>query len=89
MNEIQRPKEESENPYLVMDFWHFAIVSTLMVAFFPWSLLFCVVVYGLGDTKSLCLAMMHDAFKTFLAIISVIFLLVIFVVIIAFVVSLF
>jgi hypothetical protein len=32
---------------------------------------------------------MHDAFKTFLAIISVIFLLVIFVVIIAFVVSLF
>ena len=34
MNEIQGREEESENPYLVMDFWHFAIVSTLMVVFF-------------------------------------------------------
>jgi len=72
VNEIQRPKEEPENPYLIMDFWHFAIISTLMVVFFPWSLLFCVIVYGLEETKLICLALMHDALKTFLAILSVI-----------------
>ena len=88
MNEIQGHKGEPENPYLVMDFWHFAIVSTLMVFLFPWSLLFCVFVYGLENTKFICLALLHDAFKTFLAIISVVFSLVIFIGIIVFVISL-
>jgi hypothetical protein len=88
MNEIQGHEEEPENPYLVMDFWHFAIVSTLMVVFFPWSLLFCVFVYGLEETKFICLALLHDAFKTFLAIISVVLSLVVFIAIIVFVISL-
>jgi hypothetical protein len=88
MNEIQGHEEEPENPYLVMDFWHFAIVSTLMVVFFPWSLLFCVFVYGLEETKFICLALLHDAFKTFLAIISVVLSLVVFIAIIVSVISL-
>ena len=88
MNEIQGHEEEPENPYLVMDFWHFAIISTLMVVFFPWSLLFCVFVYGLEETKFICLAFLHDAFKTFLAIISVVLSLVVFIAIIVFVISL-
>ena len=69
---MQEQREKPDNPYLIMDFWHFAIISTLMVAFFPWSLLFCVVFYGLEETKFICLAMIHDAVKTFLAIASVV-----------------
>lgn len=57
-----------ENPYLLLGFWEFAILSTLMVVFFPWSLLFCLVVYGMDDTKAICGALIHDALKTALAI---------------------
>jgi hypothetical protein len=72
MSEIVRDEKKSENPYLILDFWHFAIVSTLMVFFFPWSLLFCAFFYGLEETKYICLALMHDALKTALAIISLV-----------------
>ena len=68
---------KDENPYLLMDFWEFAIMSTLMVVFFPWSLLFCVIFYGLTDTKYIVLALIHDAFKTILAILSILISLVI------------
>ncbi len=82
MTQPEANKEEIENPYLILDFWHFAIISTLMILFFPWSLLFCVFVYGLEETKLLCAALMHDAFKTLLAILSVITSLVILILII-------
>ena len=62
---------ETENPYLIMGFWEFAIMSALMVALFPWSLLFCIIFYGLTETKYIVQALIHDAFKTFLAILSV------------------
>ena len=64
-------REPEENPYLVLDFWHFAILSTLMVAFFPWSLLFCVVFRGIEETKFICAALLHDAIKTIFAVLSV------------------
>jgi|TARA_B110000902_G_C14266445_1_gene571549 hypothetical protein len=64
--------EQTENKYLLLDFWHFAIISTLVVVFFPWSLLFSVVVYGLESTKLLIFALLHDAIKTLFAIISVV-----------------
>lgn len=60
-----------ENKYLIMGFWEFAIVSTLMAVFFPWSLLFCVVTYGLQETKLIVLALVHDLLKTVFAILSV------------------
>ena len=63
---------EGENPYLEMDFIEFAILSTLMVVFFPWSLLFCVFYYGLAETKLIVLALIHDAWKTFMAVLSVV-----------------
>ena len=88
MTKIKKHVPE-ENPYLIMDFWHFAIVATLMTVFFPWSLLFCVVFFGLENTKFLCLAIMHDAVKTVLAILSVIISLAIFVGVIVYLVSLF
>ena len=64
-------KEELENPYLIMGFWDFAITATLISVFFPWSLLFCVVFYGLQNTKLLLIALLHDLLKTIFAILAV------------------
>ena len=65
-------QEQTENKYLLLGFWEFAILSTLVVVFFPWSLLFSVVVYGLESTKLLIFALLKDAIKTLFAIISVV-----------------
>jgi hypothetical protein len=62
---------ENENRFLIMGFWEFAIISTLMTVFFPWSLLYCVVVYGLQETKFLIIALFHDVLKTVLAVLSI------------------
>ena len=76
-SELENKKTKDENPYLLMGFGEFAIMSTLMVVFFPWSLLFCVIFYGLTETKYIVLALIHDAFKTLLAILSIVISLVI------------
>jgi hypothetical protein len=65
-------KNENENRFLIMGFWEFAIISTLMTVFFPWSLLYCVVVHGLQDTKFLIIALFHDVLKTVLAVLSIV-----------------
>ena len=65
-------QEQQDNKYLLLDFWEFAIVSTLVVVFFPWSLLFSVIVFGLTSTKLLIFALLHDAIKTLFAVLSVI-----------------
>ena len=70
MNNTNIDKEQ--NPYLIMGFWEFAITATLMVVFFPWSLLFCVVFYGFQNTKFLIIALLHDLLKTVFAILAVI-----------------
>ena len=81
-NEIEKSEQryqtqtETENPYLVLGFVEFAIMSTLMIAFFPWSLLYCVVFYGWDETKYIVLALLHDGLKTILALISSIVLLI-------------
>ena len=51
---------EKRNKFLVLGFLEFAIIFTLMVAFFPWSLLFCVLFLGMEDTKLLVVALLHD-----------------------------
>ena len=63
---------QPENSYLLLGFWKFAIMSTLMVVFFPWSILFCVVMWGWEETKFILVALIHDAFKTLLAILAVV-----------------
>ena len=65
-------RNDVENPYLIMGFWEFAITATLMTVFFPWSLLFCVVLYGFQNTKYLIIALLHDLVKTVFAILAVI-----------------
>mgnify|MGYP001362721430 CR=1 FL=1 len=76
-SDVEKKDSQEENPYLLMGFWEFAIMSTLMIAFFPWSLLFCVIFYGLTETKYIVLAMLHDAVKTILAILFIVFTLVV------------
>ena len=87
--EIEKRNKEGDNPYLLLDFWEFAIMSTLMVVFFPWSLLFCVVFQGLTETKYIVLALIHDAVKTFFAILSIAGSLIILIVIIIFLLNIF
>ena len=54
-----------------MGFWEFAILSALMVVFFPWSLLFCWLFFGMDTTVAIVVALIHDAYKTFLALLAV------------------
>ena len=69
---IDVKRQNGQNPYLIMGFWEFAITATLMTAFFPWSLLFCVFFYGLENTKLLIIALLHDLLKTAMAVLSII-----------------
>ena len=69
---MDEKKEQDTNPYLIMGFWEFAIIATLMTVFFPWSLLFCVVFYGFHNTKFLIIALLHDLVKTVFAILAII-----------------
>ena len=82
----QHNKAKNENPYLLLGFLEFAILSTLMFVFFPWSLLFCLIFYGMEQTKLIVIALLHDFAKTAWAIFLVaLFLIVIIVIIFIFV----
>ena len=63
---------DPKNPYLLLGFWEFAIMSTLMVVFFPWSILFCLFMWGMETTKYIVISLIHDAFKTLLAILAIV-----------------
>ena len=65
--------QEIENRFLALGFFEFAIISMLMIAFFPLSLLFCLVFYGLQETALLVKALLHDFLKTIVAIITGLF----------------
>ena len=67
--ESEANKEQNENRFLLMGFMEFTILSTLIVVFFPFSLLFCVVFWGLSDTSLLIAALLHDFLKTLGAIV--------------------
>jgi hypothetical protein len=65
--------QADENRFLALGFFEFAIISTLMVAFFPFSLLFCLFFLGLQDTTLLVKALLHDFVKTIGAILTGLF----------------
>ena len=46
-----------------MGFLKFVIIATLMVACFPWSLGFCLLVMGMQDTKLLIVALLHNGVR--------------------------
>jgi len=64
--------EPEKEPRLILGFWEMGIIGTLMVVFFPWSLLFCFFMYGLDFTKTLVIVLVHDAIKTVFAILAVV-----------------
>ena len=66
------PSSEQENPYLLLGIVQFGIIATLMVVFFPWSLLLCVVFLGMDKTILLIAAMLHDFVKSVLAVLATI-----------------
>lgn len=60
------------NDIYFKDFWTFAITSTLMIVFFPWSLLICVIFFGMDNTKIILKAMFNDVFRTLIAVLTII-----------------
>jgi ABC-type protease/lipase transport system fused ATPase/permease subunit len=50
-------------------FWELLILSTLITAFFPWSLLFLVLCYGLEQTIIVIKALLSDILITLIGIV--------------------
>ena len=71
-------EHSQDNKYLALGFWEFAIISTLFVCFFPLSLLFCWLYYGIEDTVLLVKALLHDFVRTILIVIGIIISLIVF-----------
>jgi len=64
--------EDAKNPFLILGFWEFAIISALVVSLFPLSLLFSLFFFGMERTVLLVSALFHDLVKTLMAALAVI-----------------
>ena len=64
--------DRDSNPYLKLNFWEFLALSTVMLLFFPWSILVCLALYGIDETKLIVLALIEDFAKTLLMVIAVV-----------------
>ena len=62
--------DRDSNPYLKLNFWEFLALSTVMLLFFPWSILVCLALYGIDETKLIVLAVIEDFAKTLLMVIT-------------------
>ena len=56
--------EPSNNPFKELGFWQFTLLSTVTVAFFPWSILATFFLFGRQTTKLLVAALVEDFLKT-------------------------
>lgn len=63
--------QADQNPYLLLGLFEFAFLATLVVAFFPLSLLLSLLINGLERTKLLIAALAHDFLKTLFVAFSV------------------
>ena len=61
-----KPYNRLENPYNKLSFFKFLLLSTAMILFFPWSILFCLIFLGVEQTKLIFLALVEDIGKTIL-----------------------
>tara|TARA_B110000003_G_C16392869_1_gene435122 strand:- start:104 stop:511 length:408 start_codon:yes stop_codon:yes gene_type:complete len=61
-----KPYNRLENPYNKLSFFKFLVLSTAMILFFPWSILFCLIFLGVEQTKLIFLALVEDIGKTIL-----------------------
>ena len=64
--------DRKSNPYLKLGFWKLFALSVIMLLFFPWSILICLVLYGVEETKLIILALIEDFVKTFLLLMALI-----------------
>jgi hypothetical protein len=75
-----KPYNRLENPYNKLSFFKFLLLSTAMILFFPWSILFCLIFLGVEQTKLIFLALVEDIGKTILgALIALIVVILIFI----------
>jgi len=61
---VEWEKENRNEEYTLQQdkygLWALAIIATLMVVFFPWSLLYCLWAYGMDETVYLVKAIISD-----------------------------
>jgi uncharacterized protein involved in cysteine biosynthesis len=58
------------NPYMPMGFFKFLISAVLIAAFFPFSVLFCLIFWGFDDTVLYFTAVFHKFLKVVFAILK-------------------
>jgi hypothetical protein len=71
-NILREKENEYQNNQLNFDkygFWELVVMTTLIVAFFPWSLLFCVLTLGMEETIYLYKAIISDLLVLVLALV--------------------
>ena len=61
--------DRDSNPYLKLNFWEFLAFPQLYYLF-PWSILVCLALYGIDETKLIVLAVIEDFAKTLLMVIA-------------------
>ena len=63
-------------------FWKLLIISYLLIAFLPFSILFCVVFYGINETIEIIKAVLRDILVTLLGLLlGIISLLILFIIV--------
>ena len=63
-------------------FWKLLIISYLLIAFLPFSILFCVVFYGMNETIEIIKAVLRDILVTLLGLLlGIISLLILFIIV--------
>ena len=65
-----KPQKIYSNPFLALAFHKFAVISALMLAFFPVSLVLCWLMFGAQVTRDLIEAMARDWLQTVLILFS-------------------
>ena len=65
-----KPQNNYSNPFLALAFYKFAVVSALVLVFFPVSLALCWLIFGAEVTRDLIEAMVRDWIQTMLILFS-------------------
>ena len=82
MSEINLNKKNDKK----FGFWQLIIVSYLLISFLPFSILFCVLFYGLDETIQIIKAVFQDILIAFIGLfLGVISLIIIFIIVLFFI----
>ena len=79
-------KNYNKNNDKKFGFWQLIIVSYLLISFLPFSILFCVLFYGLDETIQIIKAVFQDILIAFIGLfLGVISLIIIFIIVLSFI----